>query len=229
MADLDGADEEDYLLSLMDEYPPLRGKNLPAPSAPLAPMMPERNPAFHDVPDTVSEQDSLLQMLDRDPAANVAALSWGGQPSRPEPGGVPYGLASLAPVAGNAIAARDTYHAFDHLKEASKSGDIREQRKAALAMGMSFLSAISPFHFSGAASRAAEGASSRTNIFAGPMAKTADKDALERAYKLKEVGADRDHIWEETGWDVHRPDGPARWKPAMWSGERASRPSSAAR
>jgi hypothetical protein len=62
------------------------------------------------------------------------------------------------------------------------------------------LGAITGLPFGNAASRAARGAASRTNIFAGPMAKTADHEALANAQRLEQAGASRDEIWSQTGW-----------------------------
>ena len=47
-------------------------------------------------------------------------------------------------------------------------------------------------------------------IFAGPMAKTADHNALQRAHAMITEGADDAKIWRETGWWVNTPDGVPR-------------------
>jgi GNAT superfamily N-acetyltransferase len=46
-------------------------------------------------------------------------------------------------------------------------------------------------------------------VFGGRMAKTADRDALARAERMAEAGADRRAIWDETGW-FKGPDG--KWR-----------------
>lgn len=50
------------------------------------------------------------------------------------------------------------------------------------------------------AAKAAKGAASRTNIFVGPEAKTANLDKLAQAKEMQAKGLDRDTIWKDTGW-----------------------------
>lgn len=49
-------------------------------------------------------------------------------------------------------------------------------------------------------------------IFAGPLAKTADITALERAKGMVRVGVPDDEIWRKTGWWVNTPDGVPRFE-----------------
>jgi hypothetical protein len=49
-------------------------------------------------------------------------------------------------------------------------------------------------------------------IFAGPLAKTADISALERAKAMAKMGTADDAIWKETGWWVNTPDGVPRFE-----------------
>lgn len=50
------------------------------------------------------------------------------------------------------------------------------------------------------AGAAALGGLAQHAIFAGPLARTADLDALKNARKMSRTGADRDAIWDATGW-----------------------------
>ena len=55
------------------------------------------------------------------------------------------------------------------------------------------------------------GARGALGVFGGRMARTADRDALARAERLAEAGADRRAIWDETGW-FKGPDGQWRFE-----------------
>lgn len=48
-------------------------------------------------------------------------------------------------------------------------------------------------------------------IFAGPKAKTADLSAMRRAEEMLDIGADRDEVWQQTGW-FRGPDGQMRFE-----------------
>jgi hypothetical protein len=56
------------------------------------------------------------------------------------------------------------------------------------------------------------GGGMKRDIFAGPKAKTADTEALQRAYAMVSEGADDAEIWKETGWWVKTPDGVPRFE-----------------
>lgn len=103
----------------------------------------------------------------------------------------------VTPVIGNALSA---YDAYKYGKETAAAPDDTSRRKAAIMTELSALGAITGLPFGNAASRAAKGAGSRANIFAGPMAKTADLVALDNAKRLAKAGATRDEIWSQTGW-----------------------------
>lgn len=47
-------------------------------------------------------------------------------------------------------------------------------------------------------------------MFLGPLAKTADLSALERAKAMLKLGASDDEVWKKTGWWVNTPDGVPR-------------------
>jgi hypothetical protein len=49
-------------------------------------------------------------------------------------------------------------------------------------------------------------------IFAGPLAKTADVSALERAKAMAKMGTPDEAIWKETGWWINTPDGVPRFE-----------------
>lgn len=151
-------------------------------------------------PGVVGEEENFRQMQARDPA-NAAAIGLAGSDQRiPAPYENMRLLASMLPVIGNVMAAKDAYDNAGQVVEASKAGDIRGQRKAATMTGLSLLGAMSPLPWGGAAGRAAEGATSRANIFAGPMAKTADHAALAKAQEMTAAGVGRDAIHAQTGW-----------------------------
>lgn len=103
----------------------------------------------------------------------------------------------VTPVIGNALSA---YDAYKYGKKTAAAPDDMSRRKAAIMTELSALGAITGLPFGNAASRAAKGAASRTDIFAGPMAKTADHEALANAQRLEQAGASRDEIWSQTGW-----------------------------
>lgn len=123
-----------------------------------------------------------------------------------------YDVASMTPVIGNVLAARDAYEQGGEVRDAARRGDIRGQRKAAIMTGMSALGALSPLPFGRMAGNAARGGSSRANIFAGVEAKTADHAALAQAQEMKAAGTSRDEIWRKTGWDLDQPDGVPRFE-----------------
>jgi hypothetical protein len=50
------------------------------------------------------------------------------------------------------------------------------------------------------ASRGGRNMRSQVNMFAGPSARTANREALERAQSMAATGATRDEIWADTGW-----------------------------
>ncbi len=165
-------------------------------------------------PGVISEDESYRQMSPIDRLAQNMPSNWapvseeqaaanGSQNLRE--------LLSMLPVTGNVMAARDAYDNAGQVVEASKAGDIRGQRKAAAMTGLSLLGAMSPLPWGGAARRAAEGAASRTNIFAGPSAKTANHVALMRAQEMEGQGIPRDEIWKATGWGKGV-DGKWRWE-----------------
>jgi hypothetical protein len=49
-------------------------------------------------------------------------------------------------------------------------------------------------------------------MLAGPLARTADISALERARAMLKTGADDSAVWKETGWWVNTPDGVPRFE-----------------
>jgi hypothetical protein len=56
------------------------------------------------------------------------------------------------------------------------------------------------------------GAAATKAIFAGPLARTADLTALERAKGMAKLGTPDDKIWRETGWWINTPDGVPRFE-----------------
>lgn len=69
-----------------------------------------------------------------------------------------YDIASMTPVIGNILAARDAYESGGETLDAARRGDVRGQRKAAVVTGLSALGALSPLPFSRMAGNAARGA-----------------------------------------------------------------------
>lgn len=109
-------------------------------------------------------------------------------------------LLSIVPGPGNVIAAEDASQAFGDASDYAAEG---RYGRAALSTGLGALSAfgaVTGLPFGRLAGNAAKGASSRTNIFAGPMAKTADQAALAKAQEMAESGVGRDSIHAQTGW-----------------------------
>jgi hypothetical protein len=109
-------------------------------------------------------------------------------------------LLSIIPGPGNVIAAEDASQSFG-----DAAGALGEGRygRAALHGGLGALSAfgaVTGLPAGRMAGNAAKGASSRTNIFAGPMAQTADHAALAKAQEMAEAGVRRDAIHAQTGW-----------------------------
>lgn len=105
------------------------------------------------------------------------------------------------PLLSNILSVRDAYEAKDEANRLLKAGDEEgAQRQKALAATSAF-GAFMPFNPMGRmANSSVRGAQSSTRIFAGPMAKTADKTALAKAEQMAQSGASRDDIWRETGW-----------------------------
>jgi hypothetical protein len=157
-------------------------------------------------PDTVSEEDSYRDMFARDPALAGQMRLFGGEPSRPELGGSARVLLSMLPVSGNIIAAQD---AWDSAKDVGAATNEKDRRLALASTILNTVGALSPLPFGRMAGRAAEGAASRTNIFAGPMAKTADHEALAKAQEMAATGGHPQDIWRDTGW-LQGPDG--KWR-----------------
>lgn len=109
-------------------------------------------------------------------------------------------LLSIVPGPGNVIAAED---AVTQGGEAAGAFGEGRYGKAAMHGGLSALSAFGAFTglpTGRMAGSAARGASNRTNIFAGPMAKTADHAALAKAQEMATSGVGRDAIHAQTGW-----------------------------
>jgi len=172
----------------------------PAQAAPPPPWLARLTEAMSQQPGTVSEEESYRQMFDRDPALAGQMRMFGTSPITATPEENGRAALGMLPVTGNVIAAQDAYNSFGDLRKASKAGDVHEQRKAMAQMLMGVLGAMSPLPWGRTAGRAAEGAASRTNIFAGPMAKTADHAALAKAQEMAASGAPRDAIHAQTGW-----------------------------
>jgi hypothetical protein len=137
-----------------------------------------------------------------------------------------FGL-GMAPVSGEAMAARDAWDASGRGGNALLQGDYGQAASEYLNMGTGLLGALPG---AGIVARGTKrGAAwmdrnlpegfnrlldsvypsdprSTTNIFAGPTAKTADHQALAQAQEMKAQGASRADIWRETGWDLEKAD-----------------------
>lgn len=130
---------------------------------------------------------------------------------------------SMTPVIGNAMSAADIPDAYADAKDAFARNDWWGTAGHTARGALDTVGAVTGLPFSKAAGRAAKGGADRLNIFVGPEARTADKVALAQAEKLKTSGADRDKVWNETGWGWDprgRPyfevdDSAARINPAM--------------
>jgi hypothetical protein len=134
-------------------------------------------------------------------------------------------IASMAPVTGEAISARDAWDASGRGANALLQGNYgqaageygnmllgtvgaipglgivaRGVPKAAAWMDRNLPEGVN--RLLDAISPSADEASRTVNIFAGPAAKTADQAALAKAREMKAAGASRDEIWKDTGWNV---------------------------
>lgn len=107
---------------------------------------------------------------------------------------------SIIPGPGNYIAAEDAITGAKDARESFGAGKYKQGTLQAALAALSGLGAVTGLPTGKMAGRAAKGASSRTNIFAGPMAKTADQKALATAQDMAAAGVGRDVIWEQTGW-----------------------------
>ncbi len=109
-------------------------------------------------------------------------------------------LLSIIPGPGNYIAAED---AVTGTRNALNSAGEGRYGRAALEGGMALLSgigAVTGLPTGRLAGNAARDAGRTLNIFAGPMAKTADHAALARAQEMAAAGVGRDVIHAQTGW-----------------------------
>lgn len=105
-------------------------------------------------------------------------------------------IAYATPIVGNVLSAMDVPGYFGETKDAAAKGDMDAARKSMIMTELSAIGAI-PFLPFGGMERAVKGAGSSTRIFAGPMAKTADRKALSLAEDLASRGASRDEIWQQ--------------------------------
>jgi hypothetical protein len=109
-------------------------------------------------------------------------------------------LMSVIPGPGNVIAAKDAYSGAGDAATSFGEGRYGKGAVQTLLAALSGVGAVTGLPTGRMAGKAAHGASSRTNIFAGPMAKTADHAALAQAKEMAAANAGRDAIHARTGW-----------------------------
>lgn len=114
----------------------------------------------------------------------------------------------VTPIIGNIRSGMDAYDSAGKAVDAFGGGDARggliQSALAALGAG----GAVMGLPFGKIAREFTKGASSRTSIFVGPEARTADKEALKTAEEMRAAGANRDDIWRDTGWGWDQRDRP---------------------
>jgi hypothetical protein len=179
----------------------------------------------------VSEQNRLLRSQRVSPEDDFA-YGQGISPEATWRNLIPFaefGL-GMAPVSGEAMAARDAWDASGRGGNALLQGNYGDAASEYLNMGTGLLGAIPG---AGIVARGTKrGAAwmdrnlptgfnrlldsvypsdpaNTTMIFAGPTAKTADQQALSQAQEMATQGASRDDIWRDTGW-MQGVDG--KWK-----------------
>lgn len=116
---------------------------------------------------------------------------------------------SVTPVIGQAMSAYDAGQGAGQAYDAFSQGDIKKGALATALTALSGVGAVTGLPWGKAAGDVASEAGRTLNIFAGPTAKTADHAALAKAQELAGAGANRDDVWNQTGWFTG-PDG--KWR-----------------
>lgn len=107
---------------------------------------------------------------------------------------------SVIPGPGNVISAQDAYAGAGDAYNALLAGDYRGAAISGGLAGLSGAGAVLGLPFGKFAKGAADAGKDTLNIFAGPLAKTADHAALSKAQEMAQAGASRDDVWRDTGW-----------------------------
>ncbi len=107
---------------------------------------------------------------------------------------------SIIPGPGNALAAHDAYQSGKDTYNALAEGQYKSAGINGLLSVLSGVGAVTGLPVGRYAKGAAQAGKDTLNIFAGPMAKTADHAALAKAQDMAQSGASRDDIWRDTGW-----------------------------
>lgn len=134
--------------------------------------------------DTINEEDSLRELLARDPATAGQARMFGASPIVASPEENANAVLGMLPVVGNVMAAEDAYKAGGRLRDASKAGDVREQRKAMAETLLGVLGALSPLPWGRTAANAAKGAKETAYAFPAWHGSPHDFDE----FKLDKIG-----------------------------------------